>query len=214
MRFTMLSTLVASTLLAATAPAFADPVAGGDPTGAYRGDWQDVAAGQNFLVQFTLDQATTLSAMDIFAVTGFWQLGDAALIKIRSDVNGDPAATNLYSLTESVDALSGFGSNSDRVTVDFSGVTLAAGTYWIGLSSLDGIKVWNSYDGGQGSIVPTQRQLQGDSGNYAPSIYNLGYVLYGTPVGVPEPAAWGMLIGGFGLAGAAMRRRRANLALA
>jgi hypothetical protein len=26
--------------------------------------------------------------------------------------------------------------------------------------------------------------------------------------GVPEPAAWGMLIGGFGLAGAAMRRRR------
>jgi hypothetical protein len=26
--------------------------------------------------------------------------------------------------------------------------------------------------------------------------------------GVPEPAAWGMLIGGFGMAGAAMRRRR------
>jgi len=25
---------------------------------------------------------------------------------------------------------------------------------------------------------------------------------------VPEPAAWGMLIGGFGLAGAGMRRRR------
>lgn len=28
------------------------------------------------------------------------------------------------------------------------------------------------------------------------------------PSGVPEPAAWGMMIGGFGLAGAAMRRAR------
>jgi len=28
------------------------------------------------------------------------------------------------------------------------------------------------------------------------------------PTGVPEPAAWGMMIGGFGLAGAAMRRTR------
>jgi len=31
--------------------------------------------------------------------------------------------------------------------------------------------------------------------------------------GVPEPAAWGMLIGGFGLAGGAMRRRRGQGAL-
>jgi hypothetical protein len=31
--------------------------------------------------------------------------------------------------------------------------------------------------------------------------------------GVPEPAAWGMLIGGFGLAGSAMRRRRSQGAL-
>ncbi|MET0307726.1 MAG: FxDxF family PEP-CTERM protein [Sphingomonas sp.] len=31
--------------------------------------------------------------------------------------------------------------------------------------------------------------------------------------GVPEPAAWGMLIGGMGLAGGAMRRRRSQGAL-
>jgi hypothetical protein len=35
-----------------------------------------------------------------------------------------------------------------------------------------------------------------------------------TPGGVPEPAAWGMLIGGFGLAGAAMRTRRTKVAFA
>jgi hypothetical protein len=30
----------------------------------------------------------------------------------------------------------------------------------------------------------------------------------GTPGGVPEPAAWAMMVGGFGLVGATMRRRR------
>jgi hypothetical protein len=33
-----------------------------------------------------------------------------------------------------------------------------------------------------------------------------------TPGGVPEPAAWGMMIGGFGMAGAAMRTRRTRIA--
>jgi len=36
----------------------------------------------------------------------------------------------------------------------------------------------------------------------------------GGPGGVPEPAAWAMLIGGFGLAGAAMRRRSTKVAYA
>lgn len=33
-------------------------------------------------------------------------------------------------------------------------------------------------------------------------------VFFGREAAVPEPAAWGMLIGGFGLAGAAMRHRK------
>jgi hypothetical protein len=37
--------------------------------------------------------------------------------------------------------------------------------------------------------------------------YNLDNLTFGTGAAVPEPAAWGMMIGGFGLAGAAMRRR-------
>jgi len=34
------------------------------------------------------------------------------------------------------------------------------------------------------------------------------------PPGVPEPASWAMMIGGFALAGAAMRRRRVRIAFA
>jgi hypothetical protein len=37
--------------------------------------------------------------------------------------------------------------------------------------------------------------------------YNTGYVT--VPTAVPEPATWAMMIAGFGLAGAALRRRRA-----
>ncbi len=39
-------------------------------------------------------------------------------------------------------------------------------------------------------------------------------MFFGQANPVPEPAAWGMMIGGFGLAGAAMRTRRRKAALA
>jgi hypothetical protein len=42
----------------------------------------------------------------------------------------------------------------------------------------------------------------------ADSDFAFGDFYYAGAAGVPEPAAWGMLIGGFGLAGAAMRRRQ------
>jgi hypothetical protein len=38
------------------------------------------------------------------------------------------------------------------------------------------------------------------------NIYSPGLV--SVPSGIPEPAAWGMMLAGFGLTGAAMRRRR------
>jgi len=43
---------------------------------------------------------------------------------------------------------------------------------------------------------------------------NWTYTLDGTNPAVPEPATWAMMIGGFALAGAAMRRRAAKVAFA
>jgi hypothetical protein len=45
---------------------------------------------------------------------------------------------------------------------------------------------------------------RGDDGRIARG-WSLGFT---TAAGVPEPAAWGMMIGGFGMAGGALRRRR------
>lgn len=45
--------------------------------------------------------------------------------------------------------------------------------------------------------------------------HNLSHmVFFGRENAVPEPAAWGMMIGGFGLAGSALRGRRRKAALA
>lgn len=38
-----------------------------------------------------------------------------------------------------------------------------------------------------------------------------GQFAYGTAASVPEPAAWGLMIAGFGMVGAAMRRRRSPM---
>ena len=42
-----------------------------------------------------------------------------------------------------------------------------------------------------------------------PAIVGLSGHDYATSAAIPEPATWGLMIGGFGLAGAALRRRRA-----
>jgi hypothetical protein len=54
---------------------------------------------------------------------------------------------------------------------------------------------------------PNSFDLNGRNVTFTPN-GNGGYAINAV-AGVPEPAAWGMMIGGFGLAGAAMRRRRA-----
>jgi len=48
-----------------------------------------------------------------------------------------------------------------------------------------------------------------------PNVYggsNQGFVTTEAPGGVPEPATWALMFGGFGLAGAALRRHRAIVA--
>jgi PEP-CTERM motif len=47
-------------------------------------------------------------------------------------------------------------------------------------------------------------------GNYESDNHTVGYFTEITGNGVPEPASWALLIAGFGLTGAAMRRRRVS----
>lgn len=78
----------------------------------------------------------------------------------------------------------------DLSNVGFMGLTAR--------SVLNGI----AFDGFGAVTVKTSGPLTGRN------VYTSGLV--SVPGGVPEPAAWGLMLAGFGLAGAALRRRRST----
>ena len=117
----------------------------------------------------------------------------------------DPFLTFVQVGTTSADA---FGAT--LVTLFGLSISLAAGTYWIGLQNIFA-------DGSVSSFgVSSQSHLQGaeqgrDSGPVyrLPSRVDAAFTLQSD---VPEPATWAMLILGFGLSGACIRRREHRLA--
>lgn len=163
---------------------------------------------QNFLVQFTLANATDINGFSLLGNTSFGSVGSSVRIKIRSDVNGDPALTNLYSFTDTIDTISGYANGVSKFTSNFAGVTLAAGTYWIGMSGEQNTFTWAAYNNG-GAQQPTyQYQLSVDTLQRRPAIYDLAYQILGDPASaVPEPETWAMMMLGFGGMGYAMRRK-------
>ena len=82
-----------------------------------------------------------------------------------------------------------------------SGVQLAAGAF--GGAQSVGRRM--TYDFGGQKVTSVEFMSSGNSFEFD----NIA-----TTSAVPEPATWAMMITGFGLAGAAMRRRRATLAYA
>ncbi|HYZ48054.1 MAG TPA: PEPxxWA-CTERM sorting domain-containing protein [Sphingomonas sp.] len=54
----------------------------------------------------------------------------------------------------------------------------------------------------------TKNNPDGIPGGTGTKIYSLGSVTVPAPAGVPEPATWAMMLGGFGVAGAFARRRK------
>lgn len=182
------------------------------------------AAGQNFLVKFTLATATALNGIDIYSrcravIVGCVgpSVGSPGIVKIRNDAAGAPAASNLFAISTVLSAIDNFGSSAnpliERLHADFTATPLAAGTYWIGLGG-DGVEFGEEIDfstasggyyfGGGDSII--------NSLNSSRTAYNIyDNTLTGA---VPEPAAWALMITGFGLAGAAMRRRRTSVKVA
>jgi hypothetical protein len=53
--------------------------------------------------------------------------------------------------------------------------------------------------------LTTKNNPDGQPGGTGTPVFTLGQV--SVPTGIPEPASWALMIGGFGMAGAAMRRR-------
>ncbi len=132
-----------------------------------------------------------------------WTVGNPSL---GADWNG---SENFSSLTVGPQFSAGITNPLDVVNTGW-------GTYSIGLSLTTGVEA-GTFEFGNSAIV---------IGNGGRTIWN-GFLtdtvaserLYLNQLGflsgpVPEPASWAMLIAGFGLTGAALRRRRRSLAVA
>lgn len=204
----IMKAVFASAIFAAM-PASAATLVNGLPTGTLNeGYWTNESSSQNFLVSFTLASASDITGFEILEGTGFSTIGDALRIKIRNDVAGSPALANAFSFVDQIDAISTYQSGILKVTTNFAPITLAAGTYWFGVSGAGNTQVWASYNNGGPASPTNQRQLNGDTIVSTPSINSLAFTVLGNVAAVPEPATWGMMILGFGMVGASARYRR------
>jgi len=108
------------------------------------------------------------------------------------------------------------GQNNDPTTFNFIGnpdISIVAGgptTQYGGMTITDVGPVITGVEGN--GVIQFHGAITSISWtNPSPEFY---YAFTVGSVGVPEPAAWALMIGGFGMAGAALRRRRSQAAAA
>jgi hypothetical protein len=176
-------------------------------------------AGQTF----TLGSAATVRSLSLAIHRGYELTPITVGIYLNS---GGVLANQIYSQdfagfatdAPGYDGIS-FDEHTDIVGLNLGDVALGAGSYAIMFSSAFQFLL-PAYLGGAGhGVVDVEADYPLAPGGLLPHInfggenYDLGVVLSDTAIGgsgdgVPEPATWGLMICGFGLAGAALRRRR------
>lgn len=194
--------------LASVSAAVAAPLVDRSPAGDYYGTWANTSYGQNFLVQVTFGQNVVINGFDVFTLPDFAaEMNGPVTIKIRKDNAGVPMLGNLFSFEDTVDRMGGTG-NQFYLGSDFAGVSLDAGTYWIGMSGGREIG-WSSF--GRGGAPADQYQLIGEGLSHNPGISSLAYRILGQEAAqVPEPATLGLGVLALGLIAASRARRQSK----
>jgi hypothetical protein len=163
------------------------------------------------------------------SINGAWLANNAISRWLTPASNGnqsfDPSADGLYTYSLSFD-LAGFAPATAAFTGRFAADNLVTQILLNGvqISQAGGgsFNRWTDFSassgfaGGLNTLAFTVRNLRQASGN--PTGLRVEFLTstiepLGSGTAVPEPASWAMLIAGFGLVGAASRRRRQALQL-
>jgi choice-of-anchor A domain-containing protein len=172
--------------------------------------------------QFTLNATSGASGLNVFNISG------AALASSNTfTIDLKPGQTVLINVSGTADTFTGglniVGGNasdvlwnfSDATTLSFSGIDMQGSVlapnaaYLGGWGQLNGQLIVDSFTDTRGST-----QINTGS-NFVGNLLSLDPNPPHSPTAaVPEPAAWALMILGFGLVGATLRRRRGALRLA
>jgi choice-of-anchor C domain-containing protein len=211
--------LLAATVLAGSASAATNLISNGGfnnggTVGEPGGGFQTLGVGSGALTDWSIDAGT------IDWIKGYWQSSDGDGYSV--DLNGNSPAT----ISQTISTVAG---KSYTLTFDMSGnpdnfrgdtriAVLGANGNMIGgafynltganskANMLWAARTFSFIADGASTTISFASGNGGDNCCYGAAIDNVGVT------GVPEPAAWALMILGFGAAGATLRRRRAAVA--
>jgi hypothetical protein len=164
---------------------------------------------------FTLSQTSTVTGVNF----GSWNNGGDHIKSVDWAITATPGAypvSGTAAVSDTAAGSSSFGYDLAWNSFSTGGVTLGAGTYYLVLQNAvtkeSGPVYWDINNGPSTAFEsyygPVKDVLF--SGSNANSFQIVGE----TAGGVPEPAAWSLMILGTGFAGAGLRSRRRKAALA
>jgi hypothetical protein len=164
---------------------------------------------------FKLGAAASLTGatVDIFSYGGASVIGTPLHYDIFGDLGGSPGAILASGAAGGVTyANSGVSFNGHTIyDVAFNFATpfsaAANTTYWLGIhetSAFNRVELYFATTNGNGTATGHE-SYQGTFDNWGSNGQEHAFSLQ---AGVPEPATWALMLGGFGLAGVALRRRQ------
>jgi hypothetical protein len=183
----------------------------GAPTGGVGGDSLYTNAPNDY--QWLANRFTVGAADTITDISGFIGGNAGTFTIVLYDNTGGLPGAELHSAQATYDGHESFEGLSG---LNWS---VAAADYWVAFE----VRAGDTLGGFMSTLNTPNPQPVGafEYGAFGPQ-YNLSGVPIGVRIdgsgvaggtgGVPEPASWALMIGGFGLAGAALRRRRLALA--
>ena len=156
-------------------------------------------SGQSLAGYFGIANATVISGVQGY-ISNFSAPGSVTAT-LYSDGSVPDAANTLFTTTFMVPT-SGFR-NYDWFGATGLNWAVGAGNYWLSFATDSGMTMLD------GAPSPLTRYAFSDGANYRQSNgLGIGVRVFDNIAAVPEPATWAMMIGGMGVVGGAMRRRR------
>jgi hypothetical protein len=179
-----------------------------------------VSSGDNLVFgiaeQFFLTSPTTLTDLRFyqgeFAVSP--DINDSFDIRISADASGQPGSSLFFEFTSTYTktlfgstTIAGNAYNSYLIDTALTPGWLPAGTYWLGLTSVNISPYWDVSNGPCGATCPDGTVPGILQPGPSQSTHNFEYAFELSGTGAPEPGTAGLFLSA-GLAGLLMYRRR------